>query len=91
MWTLTTRAQNNRKSLRYQTDLTDEEWAGHCHIKPVKGSLSRFLSAAEGPKPLISLVAAMRDKARSEVKEGSRDGVDAPCSPASMCHSVVVD
>lgn len=27
MWTLTTRAQHNRKAQRYQTDLTDAEWA----------------------------------------------------------------
>lgn len=27
MWTLPTREQHNRKVLRYQTDLTDAEWA----------------------------------------------------------------
>jgi putative transposase len=27
MWTPTTRRQHSRKSLRYETDLTDEEWA----------------------------------------------------------------
>ncbi len=27
MWTPTTRAQHDRASLRYQTDLTDAEWA----------------------------------------------------------------
>ena len=27
MWTPTTRAQHSRKDLRYQTDLTDAEWA----------------------------------------------------------------
>jgi len=27
MWTLTTRERHNRKALRYQTDLTDAEWA----------------------------------------------------------------
>jgi hypothetical protein len=31
MWTPTTRKQHSRKTLRYQTDVTDEEW---CVIEP---------------------------------------------------------
>ncbi len=36
MWTPTTREQHNRKALRYQTDLTDAEWAViKPHLPPV--------------------------------------------------------
>ena len=36
MWTPTTREQHNRKALRYQTDLTDAEWAVIApHLPPV--------------------------------------------------------
>lgn len=39
MWTPTTRAQHNRVSLRYQTDLTDAEWVViEPHLPPVPGT-----------------------------------------------------
>ena len=39
MWTPTTRAQHSRKVLRYQTDLTDAEWAViEPHLPPVRST-----------------------------------------------------
>ncbi len=39
MWTPTTREQHNRKAPRYQTDLTDAEWAViEPHLPPARGT-----------------------------------------------------
>ena len=39
MWTPTTREQHSRKALRYQTDLTDAEWAViEPHLPPAHGT-----------------------------------------------------
>ena len=41
MWTPTTRGQHNRASLRYETDLTDAEWAVIAPLMPEPASRGR--------------------------------------------------
>ena len=40
-WTELTRAQHNRKTERYPSDLTDEEWAVVCPLLPGPNHLGR--------------------------------------------------
>ena len=40
-WTELTRAQHNRKTERYPSDLTDEEWAVVCPLLPGPNRLGR--------------------------------------------------
>ena len=44
MWTPTTRRQHSREGLRYETDLTDAEWA------PLAQQPQKFLLSSEEPR-----------------------------------------
>ena len=89
MWTPATRRQHSRKNLRYETDLTDEEWAiiapylpgspvrGRPHKWSMREIVTRSSMSCAAASPGVFCRASFRHEARFST--GSRSFATQPC------------